>query len=48
MKVLHLIDSAGLYGAEQVVLALAEAQIAAGCEAAIGSIGPVGAVAKQI
>lgn len=38
MKVLHLIDSAGLYGAERVLLALCEAQRAAGSEVVIGSI----------
>jgi glycosyltransferase involved in cell wall biosynthesis len=38
MKVLHLIDSAGVYGAERVLLALCEAQQRAGFDVVIGSI----------
>jgi glycosyltransferase involved in cell wall biosynthesis len=38
MRLLHLIDSAGLYGAERVLLALCEAQRRAGTEPIIGSI----------
>lgn len=39
MKVLHVIDSAGLYGAETVLLTLAEEQRAQGFDPVIGSIG---------
>jgi glycosyltransferase involved in cell wall biosynthesis len=39
MKVLHLIDSGGLYGAEQMLLALAEEQIKQGLEPIILSCG---------
>ena len=38
MKILHVIDSAGIYGAEMVVLGLAEEQMALGLSPAIGSI----------
>ncbi len=39
MKVLHIIDSAGLYGAEVMLLNLMEAQIKQGLEPSIASIG---------
>jgi len=39
MKVLHLIDSAGLYGAEMVLLTLASSQIESGVSVVVGSIG---------
>jgi glycosyltransferase involved in cell wall biosynthesis len=39
MKVLHVIDSAGLYGAEMVVLSLMEEQLRGGMEPVLGSIG---------
>ncbi len=39
MKVLHIIDSAGLYGAELMLLNLMEAQIKQGLEPSIASIG---------
>src|SRR5512145_1967782 len=39
MNVLHLIDSAGLYGAENVVLNLMNRQIENGFKATLGSIG---------
>jgi glycosyltransferase involved in cell wall biosynthesis len=38
VKVLHIIDSAGLYGAEAVLLSLAAAQRARGLDACIGAI----------
>lgn len=38
MKILHVIDSGGLYGAEQVLLALVEAQIEQGLEPMILSV----------
>lgn len=38
--ILHLIDSAGLYGAEKMVLALAAEQLRRGLEVQIGSITP--------
>jgi len=39
MKVLHLIDSAGLYGAEMIVLSLMEEQKKMGLRPVLGSIG---------
>ena len=39
MKVLHIIDSGGLYGAETVLLNLVEEQIKLGLHSAIASIG---------
>src|SRR5436309_14867144 len=39
MKVLHVIDSAGLYGAEMVVLSLMQEQLRSGMEPVLGSIG---------
>jgi glycosyltransferase involved in cell wall biosynthesis len=47
MKVLHLIDSAGLYGAEKVMLALAVEQARRGMRVIIGSIAAPG-VEKDI
>jgi glycosyltransferase involved in cell wall biosynthesis len=48
VKILHIIDSAGLYGAEMVVLALAEAQRQMGWQAVIASIGEPGIPTKAI
>lgn len=48
MKVLHLIDSAGLYGAEQVMLALAQGQRESGIDACIGSIASPGLGEKAL
>jgi glycosyltransferase involved in cell wall biosynthesis len=48
MKVLHLIDSAGLYGAEQVVLGLSQGLMARGHRATIGSIRLPGEPPKAI
>jgi len=42
MRVLHLIDSGGVYGAEIMLLGLVAAQLAAGIDAEIGSIGLAG------
>ena len=39
MKVLHLIDSGGLYGAEKMLLALVKAQLSQGLEPMILSAG---------
>ena len=48
MKILHLIDSGGLYGAEMALLALAEAQQAAGLRAEIGVIAPDADTVKPV
>ncbi|KPQ30430.1 MAG: Glycosyltransferase [Marinobacter excellens HL-55] len=48
MKVLHLIDSGGLYGAEQMLLALVNAQLSMGMEPIILSVGDLGIVEKPI
>ena len=42
MKVLHLIDSGGLYGAERMLLALVAEQIKQGLEPMILSAGYLG------
>lgn len=39
LKILHIIDSGGLYGAEMMLLHLAYEQRKAGMEAVIASIG---------
>ena len=48
MKILHIIDSAGIHGAETMLLTLATRQIAQGIEAAIGSIGLPGEGEKPV
>lgn len=48
MRVLHLIDSAGVYGAERMLLALAREQRQRGVEVILGSIGLPGSEAKPI
>jgi len=48
MKVLHVIDSAGLYGAEQVLLNCVEEQLNLGCEPMICSIGNPGVGDKAL
>lgn len=55
MKVLHLIDSGGLYGAEKMLLALVKAQLDQGLEPMILSAGepnieekPLEAEAKRL
>ena len=48
MRVLHIIDSAGLYGAEMVLLNLVEEQLKQGIEAEIASIGANGTDEKPI
>jgi len=48
MKVLHLIDSGGLYGAEKMLLALVAEQNAMGVEATICSVGLPGENEKAI
>ena len=48
MRVLHLIDSGGLYGAERVLLSLVEEQRRIGIAAAIVSIGEPGIVEKPL
>ena len=40
MKILHIIDSEGLYGAETMLLNLAEEQVQIGLSPVIMSIGP--------
>jgi hypothetical protein len=39
VKIVHVIDSGGLYGAEKVLLALVEQQIAAGDDVRVCSLG---------
>ncbi|MBN8238063.1 glycosyltransferase [Marinobacter hydrocarbonoclasticus] len=48
MRVLHLIDSGGLYGAERMLLALVEAQQESGLEPMILSVGEPGIEEKAI
>jgi glycosyltransferase involved in cell wall biosynthesis len=48
VKILHVIDSAGIYGAETVLLGLAEEQIEIGLSPVIGSIGTPGCSEKAI
>jgi glycosyltransferase involved in cell wall biosynthesis len=48
MKVLHLIDSAGLYGAEQMLLALVEEQLSSGINPVILSCGVLGEKEKAL
>ncbi len=48
MRILHLIDSGGLYGAERMLLELGAAQRRAGHEVVVGSIGPIGSDEKPI
>lgn len=48
MKVLHLIDSGGLYGAEQMLLALAAEQIKQGLEPTILSCGEINEGTKAL
>lgn len=48
MRVLHIIDSAGLYGAEMVLLNLVEEQIKQGLNTEIASIGSKGTDEKPI
>ena len=39
MKILHVIDSAGIYGAENMLLSLMREQVKMGCEPILASIG---------
>jgi glycosyltransferase involved in cell wall biosynthesis len=48
MKVLHIIDSGGLYGAEIMLLNLAKEQIRLGIHSVIGSIGELNIEAKPL
>ncbi|MFC3115000.1 glycosyltransferase [Cellvibrio fontiphilus] len=48
MKVFHLIDSGGFFGAERVLLTLAEQQILNGYDVTVVSYGSVGLAVKQI
>jgi len=48
MKILHLIDSGGLYGAESVLLTLMEGQRALGLQPVLGSMGDHGQGEKPI
>lgn len=48
MKILHLIDSGGFYGAEKMLLSLAEQQLKSGCHPLILSAGVPGASEKAI
>ena len=48
MKILHIIDSGGLYGAEMVLLNLVAEQIKLGLEPTIASIGEKGIVEKPL
>ncbi len=48
MKILHVTDSAGIYGAEMVLLGLAEEQIELGLSPVIGSIRPPGCPERPI
>ncbi|MDX1589796.1 MAG: glycosyltransferase [Oleiphilaceae bacterium] len=48
MKVLHLIDSGGLYGAEKMLLALVAEQLRAGLEPMIFSVGEPGCAHKAL
>lgn len=48
MKVLHIIDSGGLYGAEVVLLNLVTEQVKQGLEPIIASIGEKGIAEKPL
>jgi len=48
MRILHLIDSGGLYGAEMVVVYLMVEQVRNGLRPTLGSIGGIGSCAKAI
>ena len=48
MKILHIIDSGGLYGAEMVLLNLVAEQIKQGFEPIIASIGEKGIEEKPL
>lgn len=48
MKILHLIDSDGMYGAENVVISLMKAQRDLGNESVLGSIGELRSGVKEI
>jgi glycosyltransferase involved in cell wall biosynthesis len=48
LKVLHIIDSGGLYGAEAVLITLAREQMKLGIEVAIASIGEKGDAEKPL
>jgi glycosyltransferase involved in cell wall biosynthesis len=48
MKVLHIIDSGGLYGAEMMLVSLVSAQLQTGTQAVIGSIRTPGLPEKPI
>ncbi len=48
MKILHVIDSGGLYGAEAVLMLCVEEQIKLGCEPVIASIGEEGVEDKPL
>jgi glycosyltransferase involved in cell wall biosynthesis len=48
MRILHLIHSEGVYGAERILLYLAREQQRRGHEPVLGSIGPLGAGPKEI
>ncbi|MGB9331163.1 MAG: glycosyltransferase [Steroidobacteraceae bacterium] len=48
MRILHLIHSEGVYGAERILLYLAREQQRRGHEPVIGSIGPLGVGPKEI
>ena len=48
MKVLHVIDSGGVYGAEVMLLNLAQEQMASGLSPVIASIGEPSNVEKPV
>lgn len=48
IKVLHLIDSGGLYGAEKMLLALVEEQVKQGLQPMILSVGDIGVEEKPL
>ena len=48
LKILHVIDSGGLYGAENVLLELALEQTATGHRALIASVGDLGVGEKAL
>jgi glycosyltransferase involved in cell wall biosynthesis len=48
MRILHLIDSGGVYGAERILLYLAQEQQRRGHDPVIGSIGSLGVRPKEI
>ena len=48
VRILHLIDSGGLYGAERMVLNLMREQRVVGLAPTLGSIGALGILDKEI